>query len=116
MMENREIKFSHNWNNKLDNPIFTTIRISNESKLKYYKGAIGCGFNVFLRKKKYCYAELQQVEEFLFDNIPEGLLMTDTGMQFSEMQQLFADFGIEYGDKVLILTFERIEKLKGVKE
>jgi len=113
---NKVIRFSHNWNNKLDNLIFTTIRNSNEAKLKYYKEAIGYGFDVFLKKKKYCYAELQQVEEYLFDDIPEGLLMTDTGMQFSEMQQLFADFGIEYGDKVLILTFEGINKLAIVKE
>ena len=113
---NKVIRFSHNWNNKLDNPIFTTIRSSNEAKLKYYKEAIGYGFDVFLKKKKYCYAELQQVEEYLFDDIPEGLLMTDTGMEFSDMQQLFANFGIESGDKVLILTFQGINKLNPVKE
>ncbi len=110
MEKNKQIKFSHNWNNKLGNPIFTTIRNSQLGKFKYYKDLIGYGFDVLLKNKKYCYAELQQVEEFLFDDIPEGLLMSDTGMNFADAQQLFANFGIEYGDKVIILTFEGIIK------
>lgn len=36
-----QIKFSHNWNNKLRQRIFTTIRSWNEGKEAYYDDAIG---------------------------------------------------------------------------
>ena len=104
------IKFSHNWNNKLNNPIFNTIRKSTPEKLKYYKDSVGYGFDVLLKGKKYCYAELQEAEEFLFDDVPNGLIMMDTGMDLTDAQQLFSDFGITYGDKIIILTFQRIER------
>lgn len=110
-MKNKQIKFSHNWNNKLDDSIFTTIRSSTPEKLKCYKDLVGYGFDVLLKNKKYCYAELQEAEEFLFDEIPDGLIMMDTGMNLTDAQQLFSDFGITYGDKAIILTFERIEKI-----
>ena len=115
MEKNKQIKFSHNWNNKLDNSIFTTIRSSNPDKLKYYKDLVGYGFDVLLKGKKYCYAELQEAEEFLFDEIPDGLIMMDTGMELEDAQQLFGNFGVTYGDKVIILTFQGI-KIKEVKE
>ncbi len=112
----RTIKFSHSWNNKLDNNVFTTIRGFTEEKFKYYKDSIGWEFDVLLKRKKYCKAELHEVEMFLFDEIPNGLIMIDTGMDLVDAQQLFANFGIESGDKVIILTFQRSAEKLGGKE
>ena len=36
-----EIKFSHNWNNKLSGKVFTTIRNSNVDKFVWYDRQIG---------------------------------------------------------------------------
>jgi len=97
-------------------PIFTTIRKSTPEKLKYYKDLVGYGFDILLKNKKYCYAELQEAEEFLFDEIPEGLIMSDTGMDLTDAQQLFSDFNITYGDRVIILTFQGMKRLEETKK
>ena len=59
------IKFQHNWNGKLDNNFFTTIRTYTNEKLAYYQDLIGYKFRVILKGRNYCEAELQKVEEFL---------------------------------------------------
>ena len=46
----KKIKFSHNWNNKLDGVIFTTIRRSTPRKNDYYIGCQGEVFDVQLNK------------------------------------------------------------------
>ena len=46
-----QIKFSHNWNNKLSNDIFTTIRRFTDEKFDYYKENLNKKFEVVLKNK-----------------------------------------------------------------
>ena len=109
-----QIKFSHNWNDKLRQRIFTTIRSWNIEKEKYYKNLLAHEFDVLLKGKLFCKAKLQEVEVFDFKDIPNALLMSDTGLEFNEAQDLFAQFGLEAPeDTAILLTFKLI---KGVKE
>ncbi len=106
------IKFSHNWNNKLENSIFTTIRSQSSDKEEYYKGLIGDEFEVLLNGKLYCKAVLQCVEGALLGEFTNGLLMSDTGMPIIDAMELFAKFGLSPSDPALLLTFERSAILK----
>ena len=102
-----QIKFSHNWNGKLNNDYFTTIRSYNERKFEYYGEKVGEVFTVLLEEKECCKAKLMFVEARDIDDICEALLITDTGT--TDYMKVFRKFGIEGYEKVLILTFRRVE-------
>jgi len=105
-----KIKFSHNWNNKLNHNIFTTIRKYAEEKYSYYNNLIGKEFEILLNEKKIEEANLIDIDICDFKIIPKGLLHVDTGIINNyEIEDLFKMFGINKNDKVLILTFKRIE-------
>ena len=103
------IKFSHNWNNKLNNDIFTTIRNHTLEKEKYYRKQIGEIFEVELQEKKTGEARLMKVEVKEYIEIDFNLLMLDTGMtNLRKITKLFLDFGMEdYMSDMLILTFAK---------
>ena len=109
------IKFSHNWNNKLNNEYFTTIRGTggdyDNKKFEYYSEKIGEVFSVLLKGKEVCKAELVMVELREFDDICHALLIADTGT--TEYMKIFRKFGIEGYENVLILTFHRIKEVQG---
>lgn len=104
----KQIKFSHNWNGKLELSVFTTIRGWTKEKEAYYKQSIAENFEVLLKGKKICIAELQEVEAIEFSDIPSGLIMYDTGLPYDDAYQVFADFGLMQlpNNKALILTFK----------
>jgi uncharacterized protein YqfB (UPF0267 family) len=81
-----EIKFSQNWNLKLNNENFTTIRIKNK------KYQIGNLFNVTLRKKYLKTIEIIEIKEFKLDKLNEFTARIDTGLSVVEAQQLIAAF------------------------
>jgi len=102
-----KIKFSHNWNNKLNHNIFTTIRKYTEEKYHYYNDLMGSNFDVLLNNEKIKEANLIDIDICDFKTIPNGLLHVDTGMVNNyEIEDLFAKFGISENDRVLILTFK----------
>lgn len=102
------VKFSHNWNNKLNCKVFTTIRSFSENKLNYYQSAIGKEFSVELNGKHFCRAKLLIVEHMQLDEIPDALKCMDTGLSSHiEAFELFRKFGIESYQRALILTFMR---------
>jgi hypothetical protein len=104
------IKFSHNWNNKLHNPIFTTIRKYDVLKAKYYKDLITQNFDILLQNKKIGNAKLINMEIIRFNDIPESLLHIDTGYDLvCDIIELFSKFGITENNSVLILTFKNNE-------
>ena len=74
------IKFSHNWNNKLDNDVFTTIRNFNQGKWEYYKDAMGSEFNVALNGVFHSKADLIEVQKYNYYDIDRHILVLDTGM------------------------------------
>ena len=113
-----KIKFSHNWNLKLNNNIFTTIRKSNPEKSQYYYEAMSCDFEVILSRgnkdirpdKSFGIARLIEVEKRKFKDIPLSLLHLDTGiLNIYEIEDLFKKFGIQREDEVLIFTFMRLK-------
>jgi hypothetical protein len=107
----QSIKFSHNWNNKLHNAIFTTIRKSTKEKKKYYEDSVGKEFDVILKGKRIYRAKLLQVESNPYTLVPFSLRMSDTGMNLKKADQLFREFGISLNTEVLILTFENLGEL-----
>ena len=101
------IHFSHSWNRKLDQDIFTTIRKYDYGKWNYYKSAEGNKFGVFLNKVKIGEARLLQAEYEKLMSLPNALLCFDTGMELQDAYKLFRKFGIDKQDMVIVLTFKK---------
>ena len=101
------IKFSHNWNGKLDNNIFTTIRRATPRKTDYYIGHHGDVFDVHLNKLSYCDSKLIEVAIMPLSEINHSLLMLDTGCQ--EYLEIFQKFGVYVDTEVLLLTYKKLE-------
>lgn len=85
----RVINFQENWNKKLDNKIFTTIRkvgipISEQSICE-----------IHLKNKLYKWATVISCKKVFFHEIPLGILITDTGYSDDQALKLFQSFGID---------------------
>ncbi len=102
------IRFSENWNNKLDKKVFTTIRNSDEKKKDYYISCLGKTFQVKLKEKDYCKAFLTMVWYGKFENIPKEIIVEDTGLSLEKSIILFNRFKC-VGNNVVILTFYKEE-------
>ncbi len=101
------IHFCHNWNQKLDQKIFTTIRKYDYKKWKYYRSAEGNPFRVVLNGKTYGDVTLISVQSVQLKEMPKGLLCSDTGADIKEAFKIFRRFGIDKDDFVIILTFKK---------
>lgn len=101
------VPFSHNWNNKLDNIIFTTIRKYSPQKLEYYRGNIGKEHEIRLKGKVKCLSTLLQVYKFnSLKMVSPILLKLDTGlMAMEDILKLFKKFGVGEKDPVIIPLF-----------
>lgn len=111
-MQNK-VRFSHNWNNKLNNKIFTTIRKSDEEKSKYYCDNIGKEWESVLVDEVISKCILRDVTFIEYSKIPFHVLALDTGeLDLFKRDNIFKNFGINSSDNVMILTFENM----GVKE
>lgn len=101
------IKFSHNWNHKLDNDIFTTIRNWTPEKEGYYRSQLGKTMEVLLHGAKGGEARLLSVRVVLYTMIDSALLRLDTGMaDLNEIKKLFINFGMEdIMSRMILLTF-----------
>ena len=106
----QQIKFSHNWNNKLTgNKIFTTIRRATHQKSDYYCNLVGKNFDIVLNGKTIGEAKLWNVDTRPFTEVPLYLLLLDTGeINVPKQFQIFKDFGVDIDKnaEVIILTFE----------
>ena len=106
------IKFTLYWD-KLDYPIFTTIRPWSQSKEHYYRSFIGEKFQVWKAKEKYpfisqfviCHAWLEKVETYKPSEIPTPILEKDLMLngQFclSWLKRILKN------EEVIILTFNK---------
>lgn len=106
-----QIKFSHNWNNKLNNHVFTTIRKWTKEKYDYYNKLQINDTNLLVTLNKRIIKQVKlfsvYTEEYGF--IPQVLLQLDTGMiDRCKIDSLFKRFGISSHNKVIILTFETV--------
>lgn len=105
------INFSHNWNNKLNCNIFTTVR--NIDKLSYYEERRGSIFEILLMGRVYSTARLIDVilidlkdSNKYIEILTKILLMLDTGLRECEYEKVFEKFNIK--DKAVLLVFEKI--------
>ncbi len=108
----KQICFCHNWNNKLFQPVFTTIRNYRPSKCHYYLDSIGETFEIILDGKKFSKAVLLKVSALRYCVIQPELIMLDTGIiEPSEALKLFKKFKMQSQDSMMIvLTFAQKEK------
>lgn len=102
-----KIKFSHNWNNKLQCEIFTTIRTS--KSIQYYLDNLLRDFDIILNNKKFGEAILINVDNRKFMECDEYLTLLDTGVvNIPERYKLFEKFGIKMKTDIIILKFKRV--------
>lgn len=107
----KTIKFSRNWNGKLNNRVFSTIRKDRDG---YYQSKEGDIFNVVHNNSVIFTARLVSARSMPFKDIPNELLTLDTGRtDFKEAMGIFQTFygaGFNTADKFNILIFERLDK------
>ena len=68
------IKFSSNWNNKLNNKAFTTLRIHNEHKYK-----VGSSYSIILNSETKGTARILEIRRLRLDQLNEFICHLDTG-------------------------------------
>lgn len=76
----QEIKFSNNWNNKLDCDVFTTLRLSN----RWEKGE---QIKVIFKNKTY-YAEVIDKRWIYLNEINDYIAYIDTGYNAEECKKI----------------------------
>lgn len=107
---NKTIKFSHNWNHKLDCDIFTTIRKYEKSKSDYYKP--GDMFDVLLCNEFKTRAELIGKSTHIFGDLVNwqlDVLRLDVGLYESDkVCDIFAKFKINLFTPVMVLKFRSV--------
>ena len=105
-----QIKFSHNWNNKLNCTIFSTIRKSTAEKHFFYLKNIGQKFNIIVNDKKYSKAELRSVYFYKYKDIPKILLSLDVGDDDTRtIREIFRKLGFKNDTECLILLFKKTD-------
>lgn len=103
----KQIKFSHNWNNKLHNDVFTTIRKFTPDKHKYYRESIGDTFQVMLKNEALNYVNLAKVKQYNYCDIDRHILALDLGTcNQLEQDEIFKLFGCD--KEIIVLTFKKI--------
>lgn len=113
----RNIKFSANWNHKLNNSVFSTIRAVKDNP-DYYQSKEGSIFNVYLKDTLLYAARLLKVEVLKFKDIPHYVLMMDTGYNnYEDAVKLFHRFyGKETADisekPFYLLLFNRVSEIR----
>ena len=101
------VKFSHNWNNKLNCNVFTTIRKYTDNKADYYGCNVDGEFAIDLNGVIVGTAILVSVRLETLYKIPAEVIMVDSGLDREKAYDLFEKFGIKFGDDCLILTFKK---------
>lgn len=79
----REIKFSYNWNNKLDCKAFTTLRLHNPNK--YKKGE---EYKVFLKEEELVPVVIAGIRVIPFKDINDYIARLDTGYSLEECRKI----------------------------
>ncbi len=104
-----QIKFCHNWNNKLNNDVFTTIRKYSNEKWNFYHKLFDQDFEILLNGNKVGVAILQVMDSIKFQDISHTILRLDTGeIVYSKIEDIFKKFRLKkFDDKMIILTFQR---------
>ena len=89
-----QVRFLKNWNNKLNNDYFLTIRLWTPSKHRYYLSQ-QMNFekvNVLVDDELYCRAKLICMNTDILKNIPEWACYVDSGYSKSKFYKLLENF------------------------
>lgn len=78
----KELKFSYNWNNKLDCKAFTTLRLSNRNKYK-----IGNQLKVICGNLEFV-VEIISIKQMRLNQVNEFIAYIDTGYSLDEFKKL----------------------------
>ena len=78
-----DLRFSYNWNNKLDCGAFTTIRLRNDTK--YQRGAV---LNAWLKDKALGQVQIVGIRYFHLDNLNEFIARLDTGYDVPKCREI----------------------------
>lgn len=103
----RSINFSLNWNNKLDNNVFTTIRS------RFVPIEPGTSVQIMLKNKLYCWAKVKECILCKFSDINPLIIYLDTGHSPDQAYEIFKGMGLDINDKnqdCMLLIFERAHK------
>lgn len=103
----KTLNFAKNWNNKLDNKVFTTIRKS------FNPLQPGSTIAVQINYKTYCFAKVNECLLCKFADIPTLAICLDTGLMPIEAYKQFEAFGLDINNKdqdCMLLILERTEK------
>ena len=88
-MENKELKFTHNWNNKLYNKAFTTIRQSDRFN-------VGDRVNIILNGQCIKVASIKAKKRYRIKDMTEAMAYIDTGYPLEETLDIISKmFGCE---------------------
>lgn len=79
----KNIKFSTNWNNKLDCKCFTTIRLNNDKKYR-----VGEIYDIYLNEKYLGKAELIEKRKIHLQKINNFIAYLDTGYSAAKCKDM----------------------------
>jgi hypothetical protein len=77
------LDFSYDWNNKLSNKAFTTIRLYNPDKYK-----VGQVFNVRLNEKFIFQAIVMDAKKLRIEDLNQWVCLLDTGYEVQETKNI----------------------------
>lgn len=108
------INFSYNWNNKLDNLAFTSIRLRNDEK--YH---IGKTFEVVYQKMGKGAHEIRAIKHLKLDEINEFIARIDTGYSSAKainiLKTMYKNKNIDWDRQQLsLLLLVKLKDNKGV--
>jgi hypothetical protein len=98
----QDLVFSQNWNNKLDNKAFTTLRL--EDNQKYYVGAEKM---IKLKSHEKGKAVIKGVKPLMIDQINDYIAYVDTGYDAAECKNILRRmYGsrVDFSQKRLVLV------------
>jgi hypothetical protein len=102
-----DLKFSYNWNHKLDCDAFTTIRIFN--KLKHVPGT---PVAIKLKEEDKGTGVIKDVRTFMLDNMNSFMAYIDTGYPLDEAKQVILRMYSKVDFKTTLLALILVAKDK----
>lgn len=104
-----EIKFSQNWNKKLDTAAFTTLRLHNPTRHRRLQQ-----FQIIVKNKYYCSAKLIAIKSMKLSEIDEYTARLDSGLPKHKfvglIKRMYKNKGLIYDKQLFdLLLFERMD-------
>ena len=105
-----DLKFSYNWNHKLDCDAFSTIRLYNP-----FKHILGNHCRIYLNNEDRGTGKLVAVHRFLLINLTASMSFIDTGYSVEECRNIFIKMYPKVNFETQQLCFMVVKKDKEVK-